>query len=82
VQPPCVGTQQCPGGDNLFVHYDLGELEFSGQVEVEGEVEPFGLGGDSGSLIVDESRRALALLSPWRLRSATAWPTPTRSTRC
>jgi hypothetical protein len=48
--------------DNLFVRYDMGELEFSGQVEVEGEGEPFGLGGDSGSLIVDESRRAAALL--------------------
>jgi hypothetical protein len=48
--------------DNLFVRFDGGELEFNGQVEIEGDGEPFALGGDSGSLIVDGSRRAVALL--------------------
>jgi hypothetical protein len=48
--------------DNLIVHFDLGPLEFTGQIEVEGETEPFAEGGDSGSLTVDESRRAVGLL--------------------
>jgi hypothetical protein len=48
--------------DHVFVRYDLGELEFSGVVEVESDGELFGDGGDSGSLIVDEARRAVALL--------------------
>jgi hypothetical protein len=49
--------------DNLLVGYDLGDLRFDGQVEIEGEDDdPFSAGGDSGSLIVDEAGRAVALL--------------------
>jgi hypothetical protein len=48
--------------DNVVVRFGMGDLEFNGQVEIEGDGEPFALGGDSGSLIVDDSRRAVALL--------------------
>jgi hypothetical protein len=48
--------------DNVVVRFGMGDLAFNGQVEVEGDGEPFALGGDSGSLIVDDSRRAVALL--------------------
>jgi hypothetical protein len=49
--------------DNLVVEYDLGFLKFDNQVEVEGvDSRPFSQGGDSGSLIVDAGRRAVALL--------------------
>ena len=49
--------------DNLYVGYDAGTLRFDDQIEIEGEgSEPFSLGGDSGSLIVDADRRAVALL--------------------
>jgi hypothetical protein len=49
--------------DNLYVNYDIGTLRFDNQIEVEGEGdEPFSRGGDSGSLIVDGNRRAVALL--------------------
>ncbi|MCC7142256.1 MAG: hypothetical protein IT349_09170 [Candidatus Eisenbacteria bacterium] len=45
------------------VTYDLGRLRFVNQIEIEpiGN-QPFSLGGDSGSLIVDEKGRALGLL--------------------
>jgi hypothetical protein len=50
--------------DNLVVGFDIGNLRFDNQVEVEGAAadEPFSRGGDSGSLIVDADRRAVALL--------------------
>lgn len=49
--------------DYLVVRFDIGYLQFNGQVEVEGaEDEPFSLGGDSGALVVDESGAAVALL--------------------
>jgi hypothetical protein len=49
--------------DNVIVGFDLGNLRFDGQLEIEGEgTDAFGAGGDSGSLIVDEDRRAVALL--------------------
>ena len=49
--------------DNVVVHFDTGLLQFDNQVEIEGAGDtPFSLGGDSGSLIVDADRRAVALL--------------------
>jgi hypothetical protein len=48
--------------DNVVVRFGLGDLEFNGQVEIEGDGSSFALGGDSGSMIVDDSRRAVALL--------------------
>lgn len=49
--------------DELEVGFDAGDLSFDDQIEIEpaGNV-PFSLGGDSGSLIVDEERRAVGLL--------------------
>jgi hypothetical protein len=49
--------------DNVIVGYDLGNLRFDNQVEIEGAgEEAFSAGGDSGSLIVDSDGRAVALL--------------------
>lgn len=50
--------------DSLEVGYDLGVIEFDGQIEIAPFAlgQPFSLGGDSGSLIVDSRRRAVALL--------------------
>lgn len=49
--------------DNVVVGYDLGNLRFDDQIEIEGAgVQAFSDGGDSGSLIVDEDRQAVALL--------------------
>jgi len=49
--------------DNLLVSYDVGTIRFDHQIEIEGEGDrPFSQGGDSGSLIVDADRRAVALL--------------------
>ena len=49
--------------DNVYVHYDIGDLQFDNQVEIEGAGDdPFSQGGDSGSLIVDADRKAVALL--------------------
>jgi hypothetical protein len=49
--------------DYLIVKFDIGYLRFDGQVEIEGEGnDPFSLGGDSGSLIVDPDGGAVALL--------------------
>ncbi len=49
--------------DEVFVQFDSGLLRFDGQIEIEGAGDaPFSLGGDSGSLIVDSDRRAVALL--------------------
>ena len=49
--------------DNLVVGFDIGDLRFDNQIEIEGEgEEPFSLGGDSGSLIFGADRRGVALL--------------------
>jgi len=49
--------------DNVVVGFDRGELSFDSQIEIEGaDEEPFSRPGDSGSLIVDEDRRACGLL--------------------
>jgi hypothetical protein len=49
--------------DDVIVRFDMGLLRFNNQVEIEGSGDhPFSLGGDSGSLIVDSDRRAVALL--------------------
>lgn len=49
--------------DNLVVGFDIGNLRFDGQVEVEGAgAQAFSDRGDSGSLIVDAGMRAVALL--------------------
>ena len=49
--------------DHVVVDFDIGPLRFDNQVEIEGEGEAaFSDGGDSGSLIVGEGRRAVALL--------------------
>ena len=49
--------------DNVYVNYDIGNLQFNNQVEIEGDGnDPFSQGGDSGSLIVDADRKAVALL--------------------
>lgn len=49
--------------DNPIIGYDRGDLEFDGQIEITPEGnEPFSLGGDSRSLIVDDQLRAIGLL--------------------
>lgn len=49
--------------DNVVVTYDIGDLRFDDQIEIEGAGSgPFSRGGDSGSLIVDAGFRAVALL--------------------
>lgn len=49
--------------DDLAVDYDMGEIMFDDQIEiVPSGNKPFSLGGDSGSLIIDEDGRAVALL--------------------
>jgi hypothetical protein len=49
--------------DNVVIAYDVGNLRFDHQVEIEGEGnDPFSQGGDSGSLIVDKEQKAIALL--------------------
>jgi hypothetical protein len=49
--------------DNLVVEYDVGNIRFDNQIEIEGAGDgPFSDGGDSGALIVDEQFRAVALL--------------------
>jgi hypothetical protein len=49
--------------DNVVVSYDIGNLRFDGQIEIEGAgEEPFSQGGDSGSLIVNDDMQAVALL--------------------
>ncbi|NND98600.1 MAG: hypothetical protein HKN47_14865 [Pirellulaceae bacterium] len=49
--------------DRLRVGFDMGDIEFDSQFEIEpvGNA-PFSLGGDSGSLIVDRQRKAVGLL--------------------
>ncbi len=49
--------------DNLVVTYGIGNLRFDNQIEIEGaDTLSFSEGGDSGSLIVDDAQRAVALL--------------------
>lgn len=49
--------------DNVVVGFDVGDLRFDNQIEIEGAgAGPFCDGGDSGSLIVDGDCRAVALL--------------------
>jgi hypothetical protein len=49
--------------DNLVIAYDIGNLRFDQQVEIEStEDGPFDRGGDSGSLILDETNQGVALL--------------------
>ena len=49
--------------DNVIVGYDMGNLRFDDQIEIEGaETGPFSQGGDSGSLIFNGDRQAVALL--------------------
>jgi hypothetical protein len=49
--------------DDLEVGFDIGDLRFDDQLEIApAGNKPFSLGGDSGSLIVDEDLRAVGLL--------------------
>jgi hypothetical protein len=49
--------------DNVVVGYDIGNLRFDDQIEIEGAgMDAFSDGGDSGSLIVDEDLKAVGLL--------------------
>lgn len=49
--------------DHLIVNYDIGNLRFDNQIEIEGIArQPFSDGGDSGSLIVNTNMEAVALL--------------------
>ncbi|MFN0244093.1 MAG: hypothetical protein ACKVWV_14475 [Planctomycetota bacterium] len=49
--------------DNLVIEYDIGDLRFDDQIEIEGRgAHAFSDGGDSGSLIIDADRRGVALL--------------------
>ena len=49
--------------DNVRVQYDMGELRFDSQIEIEGTgTKAFSNSGDSGSLVVDEQLRAVGLL--------------------
>lgn len=49
--------------DNVLVDYGIGELSFNSQIEIEGTGNSaFSASGDSGSMIVDSQRRAIALL--------------------
>ncbi len=49
--------------DGVYVNFDAGALRFDNQIEIEGAGKAaFSDGGDSGSLIVDEDRRAIGLL--------------------
>jgi hypothetical protein len=60
---PTAGRVTAFALDNVVVNYDIGNLRFDDQVEIEGEAAlPFSDGGDSGSLIVNESQAAVALL--------------------
>ena len=49
--------------DNIVVGYDIGNLRFDNQIEIEGGgAHAFSDGGDSGSLIFNGDRQAVALL--------------------
>lgn len=49
--------------DNVVVAYDIGNLRFDEQIEIEGAgTDPFSQGGDSGSVIVNSDKQPVALL--------------------
>ncbi len=48
--------------DDVVVEYDIGDLTFDDQIEIDGERGAFSDGGDSGSLIVNDAREAVGLL--------------------
>lgn len=49
--------------DDVVVAFDIGNIAFDDQIEIDSDgAVPFSDGGDSGSLIVDGDRRAVALL--------------------
>ncbi len=49
--------------DNVVVAYDIGDVSFDNQIEIEGAGNAaFSAGGDSGSLIVDADVQGVALL--------------------
>ncbi len=49
--------------DNIVVSYDIGNIRFDNQIEIEGTgTSSFSDGGDSGSLIVNEDNLGVALL--------------------
>jgi hypothetical protein len=49
--------------DNVVIRYDIGNLRFDNQIEIEGAGNlPFSDGGDSGSLIVSADKLGVALL--------------------
>ncbi|MFO1323631.1 MAG: hypothetical protein U1F15_06165 [Burkholderiales bacterium] len=49
--------------DNVVFEYDMGNITFDDQIEIEGAGRrAFSDGGDSGSLIVDADRKGVALL--------------------
>jgi hypothetical protein len=49
--------------DQIVVGYDIGQLSFDDQIEIEStETGSFSAGGDSGSLIIDDEGRACGLL--------------------
>ena len=49
--------------DDVGVDYDIGTLYFDNQIEIQGEPGlPFSADGDSGSLVLDEQMRAIAIV--------------------
>ena len=49
--------------DNVVVDYDIGSIQFNGQIEVDGvDLTGFSQGGDSGSLVVNSAGEAIGLL--------------------
>lgn len=48
--------------DEVWVGFDIGDVRFDDQIEIENPRGPFSAGGDSGSLIVDTDGKACALL--------------------
>jgi hypothetical protein len=49
--------------DDVIVGYDIGDVSFDDQIEIEGQgTRSFSDAGDSGSLIVDDQTRAIGLL--------------------
>jgi hypothetical protein len=49
--------------DNVVVRFDVGNVRFDNQIEIEGSGnKAFSDGGDSGSVIVDAAKRGVALL--------------------
>ena len=49
--------------DNIGIDYDIGQLQFDGQIEVDAtDTTGFSQGGDSGSLVVNANGEAVGLL--------------------